>query len=230
MINKTELEALLMRPDAAEYCISGEGKDILFSIDTCISRMYGFDQNNPHHCYDLFEHTVRTVEALDCDGLTEDEMRLLKTAALFHDVGKPDTVRKKEDRSVFYGHAKASAEIAEPILKELGYDDGETARILFYIKNHDMFISFVLPTEKYDKSSPHLCAVGKRSVHRAMKTAAKKEPEMNLCSRDFLLLLRLCEADAQAQSLNVFGDDGEIRDSREHKLEKLRLIKQKIEE
>ena len=46
--------------------------------------MVAFDQRNPHHCYDLFLHTMHTVA-----GIKETAPALLRVAAFFHDIGKP---------------------------------------------------------------------------------------------------------------------------------------------
>lgn len=72
------------------------------------AKMKGYSQNNPHHCYDLLEHTVKTVEALKLDGLTAGEADELKIAALYHDIGKPVVAFEKNGRTVFYYHARES--------------------------------------------------------------------------------------------------------------------------
>lgn len=52
--------------------------------------MVGFDQRNPHHCYTVYEHSLRTVE-----GLQKGCSVLLRTAAFFHDIGKPASAKEK---------------------------------------------------------------------------------------------------------------------------------------
>lgn len=42
----------------------------------------GFQQNNPWHRYDVFEHTMVALEHTPCDLPT-------RLAVLFHDIGKP---------------------------------------------------------------------------------------------------------------------------------------------
>lgn len=94
--------------------------------------MVAFDQRNPHHCYDLFLHTMHTVA-----GIKETAPALLRVAAFFHDIGKPIVAMEKQGRLVFYGHAQKSAKVACPILKEMGYSDADIKEICFYIKHHD---------------------------------------------------------------------------------------------
>lgn len=46
-----------------------------------ILQMVGFDQKNPHHCYDVWEHTLHALEAVPGDTV-------LRCTMLLHDVGK----------------------------------------------------------------------------------------------------------------------------------------------
>lgn len=225
-MNKNEFETIIL----SDSLFSAESKTKLLSVDSAVAVMDGFLQRNPHHCYDLFEHTLHTVASINCEELDADEIRLLKTAALFHDIGKPNCAIEKPGKLVFYGHPKESAKLAAPLLSELGYSEEDAARILFYIKNHDMFISFVLPEEDYDRGNPYLKEINEDNVSEAMKLVAQKEKTIALNKHDFLLLLRLCKADAMAQSELVYGPDGEVIDSRAHKLAKFREIEKIIKQ
>jgi len=69
----------------------------------------GITQRADFHSYDVFYHTLATVE-----GAKKD----IRLAALLHDVGKP-YVYKKE--GTFHRHDEAGAEIAEAILTRLRY-------------------------------------------------------------------------------------------------------------
>ena len=90
-----------------------EFKEVFFKFIPELEKTYGFNQNNPWHVYDVFEHTMHVVENTDVN----EELRI---AALFHDIGKPvvyfEETKTKEDGSTFqvghfYGHAKVSANI-----------------------------------------------------------------------------------------------------------------------
>jgi len=75
--------------------------------------MVGFDQKNYHHCYDVWEHTLRAVDAVPA----EIEVRC---AALLHDVGKPKCFTVDEDGiGHFYGHAEISRQLTEEMLRRL---------------------------------------------------------------------------------------------------------------
>lgn len=106
--------------------------------------MVGFAQNNSHHCYDLWEHILRTVEGIKPEGLTDEQFKKLRVAAFFHDIGKPDvaTFNPKTGQQVFYGHAQHSVDVAKTVLEGLGYDQEEIEQLDFYIGHHDDFISY----------------------------------------------------------------------------------------
>jgi len=73
----------------------------------------GFQQNNPHHAYDVFTHISHVVENAPPEPA-------LRWAALLHDVGKPVAYTMDEAGcGHFYGHAKISAQMAEHILRRL---------------------------------------------------------------------------------------------------------------
>lgn len=104
---------------------SGKSKDEIKSLlGEDSSAMVAFDQRNPHHYYDLFMHSLHTVDALDKKASIN-----LRIAAFFHDVGKPQAAMGKQGRLVFYGHAAKSVEIADPILEQIGYSPDERKMI-----------------------------------------------------------------------------------------------------
>jgi len=60
-------------------------------------------QNNPHHCYTVGEHTIEVLKGVEAD-------KVLRLAALFHDVAKPDCRSTDEDGiDHFYGHPQVGA-------------------------------------------------------------------------------------------------------------------------
>ena len=109
--------------------------DVGKTLGNAVKNMVAFEQRNPHHCYDLFNHSLHTV-----DGIENTAPALLRVAAFFHDIGKPVVAMEKQGRLVFYGHAQKSAEISAPILADLGYAPDEIDEICFYIAHHDDFV------------------------------------------------------------------------------------------
>lgn len=75
--------------------------------------MVGLDQRNPHHCYDVWEHTLHAVSAVQPEAI-------LRCAVLLHDVGKPSCFTVDEDGiGHFYGHGAVSRDLTDQMLRRL---------------------------------------------------------------------------------------------------------------
>ncbi len=112
---REELCKLLMGVDVLRV-IEGY-KDIITQIIPDLKPCIGFSQNNPYHCYDVYDHIVHTVAAYKGDDLT------IKVALLLHDIGKPECYSEDERGGHFYNHGEASARLADPILAGLRFDN-----------------------------------------------------------------------------------------------------------
>ena len=101
--------------------------------------MFDFDQQNKHHLYDVWEHTLHTLEQVPGDPV-------LRLTMLLHDCGKPPrfSVDFRGDGH-FYGHARESARLAEGALARLRCDRETAERVVRLIACHDHDI---LNTEK----------------------------------------------------------------------------------
>lgn len=129
---QTELIKLLTSPnperirDAWELGITGV---ILPEFD----RMMETEQETPHHCYNVGEHTIQVMLHVRPD-------RILRLAALLHDTGKPyvKTV-DAEGTAHFKGHAFRSEEIARNILKRLKFDNDTLRRVSCLVRYHDFY-------------------------------------------------------------------------------------------
>lgn len=197
--------------------------------------MKDYAQNNPHHCYNLLEHTVRTAAGMDCSGLSDEDAVQLRVAALFHDIGKPVVAFQKNGKTVFYNHGKESRKIAENRLPELGIEGSELEKILFYIEHHDDFISFKLKknikTGKNGKVNPFIIPVTKENVEKKIISVQKKCRERGIyipTVEDYKILMQLCYADAMAQSPRVIEKGVQI-DSVEEKVTRLKAVERMIE-
>lgn len=93
--------------------------------------MFGHPQNNPHHCYDVWEHTAHAVAAVRQEPV-------LRLAMLFHDCGKPDCYTVDEDGvGHFHKHPQRSAELAEAALTRLHCDNRTKEDVVLLIAWHD---------------------------------------------------------------------------------------------
>ena len=105
--------------------------DLVTHVLPELAPMVGHGQFNPHHKFDVWEHTVRAVEAAPDDPV-------LRMAVLLHDCGKPACFTRDE-RGVghFYGHPEAGAAIAARILERLRFSNADRARIELLVRYHD---------------------------------------------------------------------------------------------
>ncbi|SJZ83780.1 CCA tRNA nucleotidyltransferase [Garciella nitratireducens] len=95
-----------------------------------LKKTIGFDQRNPHHTKDIFEHTLAVL-----DNTSKD--LILRLAALLHDIGKPDTFFIGKDKiGHFYNHQKVSMELGRKILKRLRYSKKTIDKVSILIKEH----------------------------------------------------------------------------------------------
>ncbi len=125
-------------------------------------------QNNPHHQKNVGEHTLKALETVEPD-------KVLRLAALFHDMGKPDCRATDENGTDhFREHQKVSEEIAQKVLRRLRFDNDTIHKVKTLVYWHEC---------------PWDCTPA--SVRRALH---KIQPEL------FPLLLKLRRADIMAQS------------------------------
>ena len=100
---------------------------ILPEFDACMET----PQHNPHHCWNVGEHILRTLTGVEKD-------KALRWAALLHDMGKPAT-RTTDEQGIdhFHGHAKLGAEMANGILRRLKFDNDTRKRVVRLVEFHD---------------------------------------------------------------------------------------------
>lgn len=93
--------------------------------------MEGVAQNNPHHKYDVAEHTLMALKNIKND-------KILRLTMLFHDMGKP-MMKTTDEQGVdhFKGHALASEGIARRVLKRLKFDNETVKKVTKLVCYHD---------------------------------------------------------------------------------------------
>ncbi len=110
-------------------------RDILGQILPQLVPMFDFPQCTPHHRFDVWEHTVRSVENVPA-------AEVLRFAMLLHDAGKPATFTRDEDGvGHFCGHAACSEKIAEAVMTRLRMDKATAQRVILLVKHHDIDLS-----------------------------------------------------------------------------------------
>ena len=126
-----ELNKLLLGDSAEEILMTFP--DVIAVFIPEIDPMIGFDQKNPHHAYDVWTHTVKVIAHTPKD-------KVLRLAALLHDIGKPNTFTVDEQGiGHFYGHPAESQRLAGIILKRLKYDNNTIQQVKQLVGLHDRY-------------------------------------------------------------------------------------------
>ncbi|MBR1607538.1 MAG: HD domain-containing protein [Clostridia bacterium] len=132
----------LLRTETAAEKIDARREEIAQWIPEC-RIMFDYDQEHPHHPYDLWMHCLHTLTALPRN--IDDDMLYL--AALLHDIGKP-AVRQgnfspDHPGGMYHGHAVQSARIIREqiipgmLARNMPLDDEAQARLIYYAGHHD---------------------------------------------------------------------------------------------
>lgn len=109
-----------------------EYHDVLCVCLPQLTGMKGFDQHNPHHMHDLWEHTVRAVESVP-------PVESLRLAMLLHDVGKMETFALDENGvGHMYQHASRSLAIAQEVADRLKLDRATAETVELLVAYHDI--------------------------------------------------------------------------------------------
>ena len=93
--------------------------------------MMATPQNTEHHMYDVGEHTIHVME-----NVPED--KVVRLAALFHDVGKP-ACRKTDAEGTdhFLGHPALGADMTADIMRRLKFDNATIESVTRLVRFHD---------------------------------------------------------------------------------------------
>lgn len=111
-----------------------------------IKDMFGFQQNNPYHMYDVWNHTVHAVHAVhavqayecDCEPDLNSRDLITSLAVFFHDIGKPHCYQDGEDGiRHFKGHGRVSADMTNEIMKRLRFDNDTREKVVELVYYHD---------------------------------------------------------------------------------------------
>lgn len=99
--------------------------EILPELDLCVD----VDQPGPYHKWDVFEHTLHTIDA------ARPELKL-RMALLLHDINKPQAKRVVDGGATFYGHEKMGARTARKILHRLKYSNDFIDEVVTLVDRH----------------------------------------------------------------------------------------------
>lgn len=127
---QTELVKLLVSPHP-DYLRTayetGITREFLPEFDACMET----EQNTPHHCYSVGEHTLRSLLYVPQD-------KTLRLTMLLHDIGKPEMKTTDETgRDHFKMHGPVGEKMARAILRRLKFDNDTIRKVSHLVKWHD---------------------------------------------------------------------------------------------
>lgn len=127
----------------------------------------GVDQNQAHS-FDVWTHLLKSLS----HAVKKNMPLHIRLAALFHDIGKPDTRRFSEERKdyTFYGHEVVGARMTKQILRDLKFSNEIIDNVTKLVRWH-MFFS---DTEQISLSAVRrmIVNVGKENVWDLMEVRA----------------------------------------------------------
>lgn len=114
----------------------------------------GFQQNNPYHDMDVFQHTLCVLEKTP-------PVLHIRLAALFHDIGKPYCYTEDaEGIGHFYGHNQRSVEIATQVLKRLKSSNSIIKKVSLLVEHHMRYYK----SNERDKIKRLIGQIGKDNI------------------------------------------------------------------
>jgi len=154
---KDELIKIFASEKAAEGIDLLQKTNLLRYILPELEKGVGVSQNK-HHIYDIYEHSIRSLQVA-ADKKFNLEVRF---AALFHDIGKPETKEGEGPNSTFYNHDYVGAKFTYRILERLKFPKKFIDKVVLLVRNH-MFVSD--PERLTDAGARRLIArVGKENI------------------------------------------------------------------
>lgn len=127
---QTELLKLLLSPHPDYLRTAYEAgitRQFLPELDACMVA----EQNTPHHCFNVGEHTLQSLKNIRAD-------KVLRLTMLLHDMGKPAVKRTDENgRDHFKTHGAVSERMAGEIMRRLKLDNDTIKKVCRLIWWHD---------------------------------------------------------------------------------------------
>ncbi len=124
-----ELKKLLCGKNAERILL--QYRDVMALMIPQLEPCFGLEQNNPHHCYDVYTHICKSVSSIKPDWV-------LRLTMLLHDIGKP-LVKTVDELGIshFKTHQQKSEQIARQVTASLKLDNKSRSRIHALVLEHD---------------------------------------------------------------------------------------------
>ena len=150
---RDELFKILKTNSAARILKEMDRFKVLEQVIPQIRVMYRVKQGTYHHL-DVWPHSLETVFQLEniysraaehpdippylSETLGADRSRwaLMKLGALLHDIGKPESKRKQDARTLFHGHERAGSQIVNHVARMLKLSTRERHALMDMVACH----------------------------------------------------------------------------------------------
>ncbi|MDX1535981.1 MAG: HD domain-containing protein, partial [Candidatus Spechtbacterales bacterium] len=141
---RDELSKMIDTPNAHQGVLLLKETGLLELVLPEIAEGIGVEQNK-HHIYTVFEHNLYSLQW----AAEHDYPFHVKFAALFHDVGKPQTKRGGGEDATFYGHDVVGSKITKKALKRLKFPKKFIKNVALLVRYH----LFYYDTDEVTESS-----------------------------------------------------------------------------
>ena len=133
---RDELNRILMSDRPMKGLQLAEGLGLLSYIMPELAQGIGVEQNQAHS-YDVFEHNLRSLQHAADKGWPLE----IRLAALLHDVGKPASRRRSEEKNdwTFHGHEVVGARMTKKILENLKFSRETAEKVIKLVRWHMFF-------------------------------------------------------------------------------------------
>lgn len=133
---RDEFIRIVLSDKPMEGLLLAQKLGVLKFIDTNLDRGIGIEQNQAHS-YDVFEHNLRTLQHAAEKNWSFD----IRLAGLFHDISKPETRRRSEEKNdwTFHGHEVVGARVTKKILVNLKFPNKTIDKVVKLVRWHMFF-------------------------------------------------------------------------------------------
>lgn len=185
------------------YRVMTERREIFAQIIPELRECFDFDQHSRFHSLDIYRHIAKSVQSASLIASGAENALPLALTMLLHDIGKPGCFTLDEaGEGHYYGHAQASADIADEVLRRLKCSTALRERVCRTVKYHDV------PLNDSDKAVRRLLmkhgeqgAIDIAMAHIADDMA--KKPEMQARCEEWRAVIGRVRELAQTSCLTV---------------------------
>ncbi len=133
---RDELLKVIGSPHPHEGIILLRNSGLMQEILPEFEKTFGVEQKSPgrHHIYDVGTHSLLSLK--HC----KSQDPIVRFATMIHDIGKPQTFKKRNGQITFYNHEVVGARIAKRIAKRLRFSKKQTEKLFKLVRFHQFTV------------------------------------------------------------------------------------------